>query len=68
MRNLISFLIRIDLFLTLLKGPLNRWSWSVMYTKTPVSAIHLTVRDLRNVGNASSFLLKLKALFSKLNI
>jgi hypothetical protein len=38
-----------------------------MYAKAPVSAIYLTMGDLRDVGNASLFLLKLKALFSKLN-
>jgi hypothetical protein len=38
-----------------------------MYAETPVSAIHLTVEDLRNVENAFLFLLKLKALFFKLN-
>jgi hypothetical protein len=38
-----------------------------MYIKTPVSAIHLTVKDLRDVENASLFLLKLKVLSSELN-
>jgi hypothetical protein len=39
-----------------------------MYTETPVSAIYLIVKDLRDVENAFLFLLKLKALSFKLNI
>jgi hypothetical protein len=39
-----------------------------MYTKTPISVIHLTVKDLRNAENAFLFLLKLRVLSFKLNV